>query len=96
MSTSRSTPPTRLGDVLRAALDRMAVGAQLADYALWVHWEAVVGPTVARHARPGNWLPSGKTSRFVLVLRLYDSSLTGASGTIDAKKMPVLVKGACE
>jgi hypothetical protein len=52
--------------------------------------------TIARHARPGNWLPSGKISRFVLVLRLYDGSLTGASGTIDAKKMPVLVKGPCE
>ena len=52
MNPSRPTPPARLGDVLRAALDRLSVGAQLADYALWVHWESVVGPTVARHAHP--------------------------------------------
>jgi hypothetical protein len=52
--------------------------------------------TIARHARPGNWLPSGDAARFVLVLRLYDSELSTASGTIDAGKMPVLVKGPCE
>jgi len=52
--------------------------------------------TIAPHARPGNWLPSGGASRFVLVLRLYDSDLSVASGTIEAAKMPVLVKGSCE
>ena len=52
MSASRRTPPARLGEALRAALDRLPVGARLDDYALWSHWDAVVGPTVARHARP--------------------------------------------
>ena len=52
--------------------------------------------TISRHARPGNWLPSGNASRFVLVLRLYDSELNAPSGTIDAKVMPVLLKGHCE
>jgi predicted nucleic acid-binding Zn ribbon protein len=52
MSAPRSGRPLRLGDVLRAALDRLTVGNELADYALWVHWDAVVGPTLARHAQP--------------------------------------------
>jgi hypothetical protein len=52
--------------------------------------------TIARHARPGNWLPSGDAARFVLVLRLYETTLSAASGTIDAKAMPLVVKGPCE
>jgi len=51
---------------------------------------------ISRHARPGNWLPSGEAARFVLVLRLYDSELSAPSGRIDAKKMPMFVKGHCE
>jgi predicted nucleic acid-binding Zn ribbon protein len=44
--------PSRLGDVLRAALGRVPEAQRLADHAVWTHWDAVVGPTVARHARP--------------------------------------------
>jgi predicted nucleic acid-binding Zn ribbon protein len=44
--------PTRLGDVLRAALGRLPDAQRLADHALWTHWDAVVGPTLALHARP--------------------------------------------
>src|SRR5436309_3444708 len=44
--------PTRLGDVLRAALERLPEAERLADHAVWAHWDAVVGPTIARHARP--------------------------------------------
>jgi len=42
----------RLGDVLTAALARLPIAERLADAALWTHWDAVVGPTVARHAQP--------------------------------------------
>ena len=52
MSGTRSDRPLRLGDVLRAALDRLPVARELADHALWVHWEAVVGATIVRHVRP--------------------------------------------
>jgi predicted nucleic acid-binding Zn ribbon protein len=52
MSAERFARPVRLGDVLRAALARLAVAPQLADHALWAHWDAVVGPTLARHAQP--------------------------------------------
>jgi predicted nucleic acid-binding Zn ribbon protein len=44
--------PTRLGDALRAALARLPIARQLADYDLWTHWDVVVGPTLALHARP--------------------------------------------
>ena len=38
--------------MLRAALGRLPEAQRLADHALWTHWDAVVGPTLARHARP--------------------------------------------
>jgi predicted nucleic acid-binding Zn ribbon protein len=38
--------------VLRAALDRLPVATEIADHAVWMHWEGVAGPTLARHARP--------------------------------------------
>ena len=44
--------PTRLGDVLRAALARLPNAQEVADHALWAKWEAVVGPTLAAHVRP--------------------------------------------
>ena len=52
MSERRHASLTRLGDVLRSALARLPVARELADHAVWAHWDAVVGPTLARHARP--------------------------------------------
>ena len=43
---------SRLGDVLRAALARLPAGTELANYPIWAEWEAVVGPAIARHAKP--------------------------------------------
>ncbi|MCI0465814.1 MAG: DUF1214 domain-containing protein [Beijerinckiaceae bacterium] len=51
---------------------------------------------ISRNARPGNWLPSGSASKFVLILRLYDSELGAPVGAMDAAKMPRLLKGRCE
>jgi predicted nucleic acid-binding Zn ribbon protein len=44
--------PTRLGEVLRAALARLPTGAELAHYPIWAEWAVVVGPAIARHAQP--------------------------------------------
>jgi hypothetical protein len=52
--------------------------------------------TLSRHARPGNWLPLGRASKFILVLRFYDSELSAPAAALDAAHMPVLVKGRCE
>jgi hypothetical protein len=51
--------------------------------------------TLSRHARPGNWLPLGRASKFILVLRLYDSELNAPAAALDAAHMPMLVKGRC-
>jgi hypothetical protein len=52
--------------------------------------------TLSRHARPGNWLPIGDTSKFILVLRLYDSELGAPAAALDAASMPGIVKSRCE
>jgi len=52
MMRAPSGAPSRLGDVLRAALARIPDAERIADHAVWSHWDAVVGPTIARHARP--------------------------------------------
>src|SRR3989442_2041308 len=44
--------PTRLGDVLRAALGRLPEAERLPHHALWAHWDAVVRPTIAAHPHP--------------------------------------------
>ncbi len=51
---SRTPPlrPTRLADVLESLLARLPDADRIADHAVWAHWDAVVGPTIARHARP--------------------------------------------
>lgn len=51
--------------------------------------------TLSRHARPGNWLPLGRVSKFILVLRFYDSELSSPAATLDAAHMPVLVRDRC-
>jgi hypothetical protein len=52
--------------------------------------------TLSRHARPGNWLPIGGPSKFILVLRLYDSELGAPATALDAARMPGLLKSRCE
>jgi hypothetical protein len=52
--------------------------------------------TLSRHARPGNWLSLGPASKFILVLRFYDSELSAPAAALDAAHMPVLVKSRCE
>lgn len=52
--------------------------------------------TLSRHARPGNWLPLGRASKFILVLRFYDSELNAPAAALDAAHMPTLIKGRCE
>lgn len=52
--------------------------------------------TVSRHARPGNWLPVGNVSTFVLVLRLYDTLFDVGMTKAEAAVLPKIVKGHCE
>jgi len=52
MRRPRADGPTRVGDVLDAALGRLPDAQRIADHALWAHWNDVVGATLARHAQP--------------------------------------------
>jgi hypothetical protein len=51
---------------------------------------------ISRQARPGNWLPLGGVAKFILVLHIYDSELSAATGAISAATMPVITRGRCE
>ena len=52
--------------------------------------------TLARDARPGNWLPSGRSNRVVLVLTVADSSWAATVHNGGApKSMPEIVRTGC-
>jgi hypothetical protein len=51
--------------------------------------------TIAPHARPGNWLPTGGIERFVLVWRLYDTPIGVAARTTKEGPMPAITRKAC-
>jgi predicted nucleic acid-binding Zn ribbon protein len=44
--------PTALGEILRAALARLPESNELASFPIWADWAELVGPVIARHARP--------------------------------------------
>ena len=49
----------------------------------------------AREARPGNWLPLGKSRSFVLALRLYQASTSALSSAYDGLSLPAITREAC-
>ena len=52
--------------------------------------------TVARDARPGNWLPSGRGNRVVLVLTIQDANMANAIHTgASPRSMPEIVRTGC-
>jgi hypothetical protein len=52
--------------------------------------------TLSRDARPGNWLPSGRSNRVVLVLTVQDASWAAAiSDGSAAKALPEVVRTGC-
>jgi hypothetical protein len=50
---------------------------------------------VAPRARPGNWLPTGGTEHYVLVLRLYDTPVGAATRSGKEAPMPSIAERAC-
>jgi predicted nucleic acid-binding Zn ribbon protein len=43
---------SRLAEALRTALARLPTSTGLVHYPIWAEWSAVVGPTIAAHAKP--------------------------------------------
>ncbi len=61
-------------------------------------FRAVDVPTsiaVSPDARAGNWLPSGGIDHYLLMLRLYDTGLSGVGAVIDAAAMPTIRTVRC-
>jgi hypothetical protein len=50
---------------------------------------------IAPRARTGNWLPTGGVERYVLVLRLYDTSVGLATRTAREAPMPAISTREC-
>ena len=51
--------------------------------------------TIAPRASPGNWLPTGGVERYVLVLRLYDTSVGVSTKEGREVPMPTLTLRSC-
>jgi hypothetical protein len=49
----------------------------------------------APRARPGNWLPSAGVESYLLMLRLYDTSVGVATRASRETPMPAITTGAC-
>ncbi len=50
---------------------------------------------VSSQARPGNWLPVGKQRDFMLMLRLYDTSLSVERASFSSLRMPAIKRTGC-
>jgi hypothetical protein len=50
--------------------------------------------TIAKEARPGNWLSAGDAQAFILVLRLYDTSID-VEARLDPGAFPKVMKLRC-
>jgi hypothetical protein len=50
---------------------------------------------VSREARAGNWLPVGDAPHFALVLRLYDTAVSGSGSVIEAAALPRIQRESC-
>jgi hypothetical protein len=49
----------------------------------------------ARAARPGNWLPLGERSRFVLILRAYQARTSAVGDAYEGLSVPSIARGEC-
>ena len=50
---------------------------------------------VSREARAGNWLPLGEAPHFSLVLRLYDTAVSGSGSVLEAAALPRIQRERC-
>lgn len=57
--------------------------------------DGTVAINVAPEARSGNWLPTGHAGSYVLLLRLYDSSLSTMGTVFESADMPSITKAGC-
>ncbi len=97
---SGTTPPARYwtltlydpaGGLVANALSRYGFTSQEIVRRGDGRFDVVAAP----HARPGNWLPTGGVERYVLVLRLYDTSVGVATRASRETPMPTIKLEQC-
>ena len=54
-------------------------------------FEIIIGP----RPRPGNWLPSGASNRYLLLIRLYDTPVGVATRSSRETPMPSITRRGC-
>ena len=50
---------------------------------------------LAREAQPGNWLPLPASGRVSIILRLYDTPVSGGSTSLDWRVLPAIERVEC-
>ena len=51
--------------------------------------------TISHAARAGNWLPVTPNKPFLLLLRLYDTTISATASALDNAAMPSITRGQC-
>ena len=77
-----------LGRLIGNAIDRQGFTSQEIGRNADGSFDVVVAP----RARAGNWLPTNGVDRYMLVLRLYDSSVGVATRAAREVPMPALAQ----
>jgi hypothetical protein len=79
------------GKLIANAADRYAFNSSTAMRGV----DGRTNITLARDARPGNWLPSGRSNRIVLVLTVQDATWGTAVESGGSRSMPQIVRSTC-
>jgi hypothetical protein len=81
----------REGQLIANSVDRQGFTSQ----EIARHADGRFTVAVAPRARPGNWLPTGGTERYVLVFRLYDTPIGVATRASREAPMPSVTMEQC-
>ncbi|MGQ4272450.1 DUF1214 domain-containing protein [Terrihabitans sp. B22-R8] len=58
-------------------------------------FNGAVSIQISAQAQSGNWLPAPLEEEFILVLRMYDTTLGAISGGRDAPDLPAITRVGC-
>jgi hypothetical protein len=99
-TVSGTVPPTRYWTLTLISPDGWLIDNRARRFG-FTSAEVVRAPdgsfaiTLARMARPGNWLPVGTTKHYALMLRLYDTLLDFGTTRVGGGALPKITRGRC-
>jgi hypothetical protein len=76
-------------------VDNIAQRYGVTSAEIYRHFDGQFEIFISRAVHAGNWLPNGASHRFVLMLRLYDTSLSAATAGLEKTAMPQIARGHC-